>query len=187
MQVIASLILQHAWTFVIARSLLVVLVAGAFPSYYLLLVGYQRSRLPNSLEVVLRVKLYAHDILHIVASPIEIHPSVIIQEQVGVVCCAGRIIGVRRQFVSYQFPSISVFRVGSFPQLVDVRCHPVQFSVIDHGGRSVEVHWQFGRMDVTPMLHIIGAPVAVRLRDKQVVPVVVECHHRVGSLPVVVR
>ncbi len=116
-----------------------VLVSGMLPAVNSLHMTDKCDIAPYRCEIVLRVKFDSVDVIPVVASPEKIHPSVIIRKEIRVMTGSTGILGIRHQVVGDKLPRIAVLGSSGLVELIDIGCHPIEFSVVHHCTRGVKI------------------------------------------------
>ena len=163
LQIILAAVLQAGRALVVAVAVKLVVGSGGLPSVLGRVVRDERLRLAQGAEAVARVNLYARNRLLVVASGVEVDAPVVVKEERGVV---GRVPEVRL----YLRPRVALGRgVLEETRLAAAR-HVVQrAAVCEHGGGVILYGGYGGAGYVVPLHHVVGAPVAARLRREEVI------------------
>ena len=174
-------VFENAGAFVITGFGNFVAVSGLFPAIFGLPVRNQRHRLPDGAETIVGIQLDAVNVVIVAASPVEIHPSVLVQEEVGVVNRHFGTVRVRVQMVRHQLPAARILRIGRLVQMVDVGSHPVKLILIHHGGGRIQLRRKLTvDGDILPMLHVIRTPIALAFGCEEVIAVLIDFHYGIG-------
>ena len=163
LQIITSLMFQHARTFIPSLTRLFIILSRNFPTIFITMMFDQCLSFPNSLEAILRIYLHSHYGIFVRTSPIHIYSSII-------VFIKRRIMQSVSQLRIYRFPCIffrmSVFEYLSFPTRgSEVQC-------ISYRKNRRSIIFQCGNSctrNILPVRQIVGTPISSGLGGKQII------------------
>ncbi len=157
-------------------GVIMMLLAGALVAVFRLVVVNQRHGLSNPLHG-LRVQLHAPDGGHVATAPVEVQPSVIVQEKVGV----PEVEGAGKLFEYAAFRIFCAVEVADFPLAAGAEVHPVPDG--PHI-RSVIVERHACQRAQLPARHVLADQEASGHAGEEIVFSPEQDHGRIGGLPV---